>query len=107
MPETVQEIIDVLPEHFDPEAWGDSDAKIAFNVSGEGGGQWLIKIVDRVLSVEEDTIEGADMTVSASGEDLLAIVRGDLNAVGAFMTGKVKVSGDVALAMKLQSLLGV
>jgi putative sterol carrier protein len=107
MPETVQEIIDVLPEHFDPEAWGDSDAKIAFNVSGEGGGQWLIKIVDHTLSIDQGTIEGADMTVSASDEDLLAIVRGDLNAVGAFMTGRVKVSGEVALAMKLQSLLGV
>jgi len=47
------------------------------------------------------------MTVNVSDGDLLAIVRGDLNAVGAFMTGKVKVSGDVALAMKLQALLGV
>ncbi|MBN1121452.1 MAG: SCP2 sterol-binding domain-containing protein [Anaerolineae bacterium] len=107
MPETVQEIIDLLPEHFDPEAWGDSDAKIAFDVSGEGGGQWLIKIIGGMLSIDEGTIQGADMTVNVSAADLMAIVRGDLNAVGAFMTGKVKVSGDVALAMKLQALLGV
>lgn len=48
----------------------------------------------------------ADCTVSITKENFKALVSGDLNPMTAFMMGKVKVSGDMGVAMKLQSLLG-
>ncbi len=48
----------------------------------------------------------ADCTVSVTKEDFMALVKGDLNPMMAFMGGKIKVSGDMGVAMKLQSLLG-
>ncbi|MCW5907774.1 MAG: SCP2 sterol-binding domain-containing protein [Chitinophagales bacterium] len=46
----------------------------------------------------------ADCTVGVSEEDLLAIMTGSLNPMMAFMSGKIKVQGDMSVAMKMQSL---
>ena len=47
--------------------------------------------------------KGAFSDVSA--QDLIAMSNGELNAVSAFMQGKIKISGDMSLAMRLQSIL--
>jgi len=48
----------------------------------------------------------ADCTITTSLENLVKLKNGELNPMMAVMSGKVKVSGDMGLAMKLQSLLG-
>lgn len=47
----------------------------------------------------------ADCTISVEKEDFLALMSGDLNPMMAFMNQKIKVDGDMSVAMKLQSLL--
>ena len=47
----------------------------------------------------------ADCTISVDKDDFLALTSGDLNPMMAFMSGKIKVDGDMSVAMKLQSLL--
>jgi len=56
-----------------------------------------------VLSTED---KEADCTVTVSQEDLISIAKGETNPMMAFMSGKIKVDGDMSVAMKLQSLLG-
>ncbi len=46
----------------------------------------------------------ADCTIGVSTEDLQAMMAGTLNPMSAFMGGKIKVKGDMGIAMKLQSL---
>ena len=46
----------------------------------------------------------ADCTVSVSQEDFIKLISGQLNPMMAFMSGKIKVTGDMSVAMKLQSL---
>lgn len=106
MPATVQEMFNELPKYFDPEAWGSKDATMVFDVTGEQSGTWVAKIENKQLDVHKGTAEDPDMTLIASGDDLLKMVNGDLNPVSAFMSGKVKIQGDMSLAMKLQGLLG-
>lgn len=48
----------------------------------------------------------ADCTVTISDENFKALVKGDLNPMMAFMSGKIKIKGDMGVAMKLQSFLG-
>nr|MBN1230099.1 SCP2 sterol-binding domain-containing protein [Anaerolineae bacterium] len=106
MPATVKELFAELPEQFDASAWGGGDAVLAFNISGDQGGQWVARIAGEELNIVEGTADDVDMTMSCSDEDLLAMVNGELNAVSAFMQGKLKIDGNMSLAMKLQSLLG-
>ena len=50
--------------------------------------------------------EDADVTLTASTETFKAILDGDENPTAAFMTGKLKVDGDMGMAMKLSGVLG-
>lgn len=56
-----------------------------------------------VVSVND---EAADCTVNVSIDDFQALISGNLNPMSAFMSGKIKVDGDMGVAMKLQSLFG-
>ena len=49
--------------------------------------------------------KNADCTVAVSMKDLEAIIKGSLNPMTAFFTGKIKVAGDMSVAMKLPSFL--
>jgi putative sterol carrier protein len=49
--------------------------------------------------------EKADATLTMASEDFVALTKGQLNPMNAFMSGKIKVAGDMGLVMKLQSLL--
>ena len=59
--------------------------------------------VDKVAPVAEGPGE-ADTTISTSEDNFLAITRGELNPTSAYMTGKLKIKGDMGAAMKLQKL---
>lgn len=50
--------------------------------------------------------EESDLTVTASAETFEGMQDGSVNATAAYMTGKVKIDGDLGLAMKLGSILG-
>jgi putative sterol carrier protein len=69
----------------------------------EGAGQWVVQVEDGKVSVSEGTGE-ADTTIQATEENFLAISRGELNPTTAYMTGKLKIKGDMGAALKLQKL---
>ena len=72
-----------------------------FDIEDEG--QWLVTVVDGHLTVAEGGGE-ADATITASGETFGKIVAGEQNPTTAYMTGKLKIKGDLGAAMKLQKL---
>jgi putative sterol carrier protein len=69
----------------------------------EGAGTWLVTVDDGVISVAEGEGE-ADATISTNEENFAKIVAGELNPTTAYMTGKLKIKGDMGAAMKLQKL---
>ena len=77
------------------------NATYLFDISGAG--KWTVRVENGKVRVQEGEGE-ADTTISASDETFLKIVNGEQNPTSAFMTGKLKVSGDLGNAMKLQQL---
>jgi putative sterol carrier protein len=69
----------------------------------DGAGTWLVRVENGKVSVHEGTGE-ADTTISAAADTFMKIVNGQQNATSAFMMGKLKVTGDLSNAMKLQKL---
>ncbi len=103
---SVQEVFDLIPSRVNAEQAKGINAKIQFDLSGEGGGQWAVSVADGQATVEQGAAPSPNVTITSSASDYLAIINGDLNAMNAFMQGKVKVKGDMGLVMKLQSLFG-
>lgn len=101
---TTQEVFDNIA-NMAPDEVGDLNTVIVFDLSGEGGGKWTLKLEDGKAAVDEGETAAPAMTLLMSGPDFLAMSNGELNAMNAFMQGKIKVQGDMGLAMKLQTIL--
>lgn len=105
--DTAKRALEALSESADAEKLKGMDATILFDISGEDGGQWTVTINDGQVDVEEgSTAESPTITVGASAKDLKALIEGDLNPMAAFMQGRLKVKGDMSMAMQLQKLFG-
>lgn len=103
-PYKVRKIFEHLPETFVPEKAEGVNATIQFNLSGEGGGHWLVTIANKRVLVEERQIEGADLTFAMHAKDYAAISLGESSAMVLFAMGRVKAEGDVSLAWKFREM---
>jgi len=98
---TANEFFEKLPSRVIPEKTAGMNNSYVFAV--DGAGTWTVKVADGAVTVDEgDT--GGDCTISTSAEVFEKIVRGEQNPTTAYMTGKLKVKGDIGAAMKLQKL---
>ena len=100
----VREILDRMPEAFVSENAASLDATIQLDLTGEGGGQWVIKIDNGTIAIDEGQAASPNLTLSMEASDYVALSLGEANPMGLFMAGKIKVQGDVMLAMKFQEL---
>ncbi len=81
-------------------------ASYLFELSGDGGGTFHATFDNGSYDIGEGPIENAGCTVIMSAADFQAMAGGKLNPTAAFMSGKLKIKGDMGMAMKLQSLIG-
>ena len=98
-----REFFESLPGKVDPGRIAGVDASYLFEVAGEG--RWLVEVRDGSVAVTENPTAGADVAFSLSGETFTKLVAGRQNPMVAYMTGKLKISGDIAVAMHLRDLL--
>jgi putative sterol carrier protein len=66
--------------------------------------QYHCTIANEEIGVQLGTHEKPNITISMKESDYLEMINGKLNGQMAFMTGKLKIAGDMGLALKLQSL---
>ncbi|MCF8062341.1 MAG: SCP2 sterol-binding domain-containing protein [Deltaproteobacteria bacterium] len=93
-----------MPELFNAGAARGLDAVFQFDIHGEEGGEWHVTVRDDACSVSEGTHDSPRVTIAMSAENWLALVNRRLNGVQAFMTGKLKVSGDLMLAQRIYDI---
>lgn len=99
-----KQLIDQLIANFPPEKAAGLEAEIQLNLSGEGGGKWIIKISGGKVAAAEGQASSPRLTITASLADINAIAEGKLDGMAAFMQGKIKLDGDVGLAMRMVGL---
>jgi putative sterol carrier protein len=98
---TVQEFFDQLPSKVDPAKTAGMNNSYVFDITGVGA--WTVSVKDGAVSVQEGAHD-ADCTLTASEETLVKIAKGEANPTTAYMTGKLKIKGDMGAALKLQKL---
>ncbi|MCC6143314.1 MAG: SCP2 sterol-binding domain-containing protein [Candidatus Hydrogenedentes bacterium] len=100
----VAEIFQQMPERVNKDKIQGMNSTFQFNITGDGGGQWYAVIADGNCAVNEGTADSPNITITATAENWADIVSGKLNGQTAFLTGKLKIQGDMTLAMKLQTI---
>jgi putative sterol carrier protein len=97
----VSDFFDTLPSRATPDKLGGMSNSYLFDIEGEG--QWLVKVADGAIDVAPGGGD-ADVTITTSADTFEKIVSGEQNPTTAYMTGKLKIKGDMGAAMKLQKL---
>jgi putative sterol carrier protein len=101
---TVKEIFEAMPGKFKKDAAAGMNAVYQYDVTGDGGGKWYTEISNGELKVVEGDHASPNITITIKDTDYVDLVGGKLNGQTAFLTGKLKIKGDMSLAMKLNSL---
>ena len=100
---TMDELVKNHEKAFNPEAAEGVDAVIQYKLTGEEAGDYIITIKDGKCTTEKGEAENPNMTLTADAQDLKDVLLGKANGMQYFMQGKLKLSGDLNLAMKLTS----
>jgi putative sterol carrier protein len=99
--DSVREFFAGLEARVDPAKTAGMSNSYVFDI--DGAGQWTVRVNDGAVSVAEGA-EEADVTITGDAETFDRIAKGEQNATTAYMTGKIKIKGDMGAAMKLQKL---
>ena len=101
MAETVQEFFQNLESRADSSKTAGMTSSYVFEIAGAG--EWKVDVDDGKVTVTEGGGD-ADVTIATSQETFEKIIAGEQNPTSAYMTGKLKIKGDMGAAMKLQKL---
>ena len=98
---TIDEMMTRMPKAFLPEKAGDVEAVIQYHLTGEEAGDWIVRIGDGKCEVEQGETDDATMTLFADSQDYKDIILGNLDPMTAFMQQKVKLKGNLNMALGL------
>jgi putative sterol carrier protein len=101
---TISEFMARMGSALVPEKAAGIDATIQVKLTGAQAADWVAAIKDGKCTLTLGTTPAAKLTVSADSADFIKIFSGQLDGMQAFMQGKLKVAGDMSLAMKLMGL---
>ncbi len=101
---SIKEVFEQMPSRFNAAAAAGVNATYQFDLTGDGGGTYHVKIADGACEVQEGPADSANITITMAASDYLDMINGKLNPQMAFMGGKLKIKGDMSLALKMQQI---
>ena len=104
---TVKETFDAMAGRFRADRAAGTNAVIQYDIAGEGGGTWNAVVRDGACTVSQGPGTNPNLTVQMAAQDWLDMLSGKQSGQMLFMSGKLKVKGDMGLAMKLGSMFAM
>ncbi len=100
-----QEYFETLQERFIAAEAKGVDATFVYQLEGAGGGTWTVKVSDGKLTVEPGAAGAPTVTYTMKADNYIKLANGEMNGAMAFMTRKLKVSGSIPMAQKMNKFL--
>ena len=104
---TVKDTFDQMPSRFRADRAAGTNATIQYDISGDGGGTWNAVIKDGPCAVSPGPAASPNLTLQVGAQDWIDMSTGKQNPQMLFMSGKLKLKGDMGLAMKLGSMFSM
>jgi len=101
---TIKDIFEAMPTRFNGDAAADWNADIQFNFKNDAGGEnWFVSIADGACNVGEGNHDNPSATIDTASDTWIGMISGTINPMQAFMSGQIKITGNMADVMKLQN----
>lgn len=101
---TPDQLFEQLPNYFQADKAGATNATIQFDLTGDEAGKYWLKVHDATAETGKGDVENPNLTLTADARDWIKISFGQMDPTAAFMQGKLKIKGDMGLALKFQTL---
>ena len=102
-----EEYFTELVSRFRPEAARGVNAVYQLRLTGNGGGEWHMVVLNQTCQVFPGTAPRPTTTITLAAADWEALVSGAMDAFGAILQGRMRIDGDMNLATKLPGLFGM
>jgi putative sterol carrier protein len=90
-----------LVQAFVPEKAKDWNQVINYTITGTGGGEWHIIVKDQKCELKKGKHEKADLEFEVAADTFIAMGKGEITPIAAFMSGKMKAKGSTSDLMKM------
>lgn len=101
---SVKEIFDKMPTVFNASAAAGLNAVFQFHITGGEAGDWNVAIKDNACQLAEGVHDSPTVSLTMADADWIAMSNGELDGMSAFMSGKLKATGDIMMAQRIPSL---
>ncbi len=102
--QSVKALFDGMPGAFQADQAAGVDVVFQFDISGPEGGSWIVSVKDGACEVSEGSHGSPTTTIKMGDEDFLKMMSGELNAMNAYTTGKLKIEGDLMKSQLIEKL---
>lgn len=97
-------VFEAMPDAFNAEAAGGVDVVFQYNITGDNGGDWYCIVSENKCTVEPGIHKKPTCILKMQDTDFLAMINGELPAMQAFTSGKLKIGGDVMKSQLIEKL---
>ena len=101
---TIKESFEMMPLRFQPDKAAGTHAVVQYNISGAGGGVWHAVIKDGTCAMNAGPAPKPTLLLETTARDWMTVVTGAQSGQALFMAGRLKLKGDMGLAMNLGSM---
>ena len=101
----VNQVFEEMKQRLTPEKAQKINASFQFDIGGEDGEKWHVDLTKANEWITKGDSQAQCTITVPKADDWVMLASGKMNPTMAFMQGKIKVKGDMSLALKLQSLL--
>lgn len=98
---TVQQVFEGMPQAFRTEMAGEDNLVFQFHITGEQAGDWWVCVENGQCTVGQGVLDQPTVSLTMKDQNWVAMASGQLSGAKAFMTGKLKLKGDLLAAQKL------
>ncbi len=103
LPNSIKEVMEGMPQAFQPDKAAGANATIQFNFTGAEPGNYTVKVADGKCDVTEGTADSPTVTINSPSDVWLKIIRRELDGATAFMSGQFTFTGDMGVLMQMQN----
>ena len=105
--ETPQKVFSDIKPLLNETVVSEVGGTFVFKLGGSHSGFWLLDLKNGSGTVQQvEDSQASDVTMEMDSADMVKMFKGEIKPTVAFMSGKLKISGNLQMAMKLEKLMG-